>query len=89
MAERRHQNGRADLPFAIGGNSEVLYVGDPWFEPGPGQLAGPPEVMAERLRKAKSVGINQLQLRFHTRTAQELCDQLDAFGADVAPLPQH
>lgn len=86
MAERRHQNGRADRPFAIGGNSEVLYVGEPWFEPGPGQLAGPPEVMAERLRKAKSVGINQLQLRFHTRSGQELCDQIDAFGADVAPL---
>ncbi len=61
-------------------------MGDPWFEPGPGQLAGAPEPMAERLRKAKSVGINQLQLRFHTRSGQELCDQLDAFGADVAPL---
>ena len=86
MAERRQANGRGDQPFAIGGNSEVLYVGEPWFEPGPGQLAGPPEPMADRLRKAKSVGINQLQLRFHTRSAQELCDQIDAFGADVAPL---
>ncbi len=86
MAERRQANGRADRPFAIGGNSDVLYLGDPWFEPSPGQLVGAAEPMAERLRKAKAVGINQLQLRFHTRSAQELCDQIDAFGADVAPL---
>ena len=86
LTERRQANGRADQPFAIGGNSEVLYLGDPWFEPGPGQLAGSAEVVAERLRKARSIGINQLQLRFHTRSAAELCDQIDAFGAQVAPL---
>ena len=38
------------------------------------------------MRKAKGIGINQLQLRFHTRSADELCDQLDAFGTQVAPL---
>ena len=43
-------------------------------------------MIAERLRKAKAVGINQLQLRFHTRSCAELCDQIDAFGAEVAPL---
>jgi len=86
LHERREQNGRADLPFAIGGYGEVLYVGDPWFEPGPGQLAGAPEVIAERLRKSKAIGINQVQLRFHTRSCTELCDQLDAFGSQVAPL---
>ncbi len=86
LHERRQQNGRAERPFAIGGNSEVLYLGDPWFEPGPGQRAGSPEAIAERLRKAKAIGINQLQLRFHTRSADELCDQIDAFGAQVAPL---
>jgi probable F420-dependent oxidoreductase len=86
LRERREQNGRSELPFAIGGNSEVLYVGEPWFEPGPGQLAGEPAAIAERLRKAKAVGINQLQLRFHTRSCSELCDQIDAFGSLVAPM---
>jgi probable F420-dependent oxidoreductase len=86
MRERREANGRAQLPFAIGGNSGVLYVGSPWFEPGPAHLAGAPDAIAERLRKAKTVGIDQLQLRFHTRSADELCDQIDAFGAEVAPL---
>jgi probable F420-dependent oxidoreductase len=86
LAERRAANGRADRPFAVGGNSGVLYVGDPWFEPGPAHLAGPPELIAERMRKAKAIGINQLQVRFHTRSVDELCDQLDAFGTQVAPL---
>ncbi|HVN51558.1 MAG TPA: TIGR03619 family F420-dependent LLM class oxidoreductase [Acidimicrobiales bacterium] len=86
LHERREQNGRADLPFVVGGYGEVLYVGDPWFEPGPGQLAGPPEVIAERLRKSRAIGIDQVQLRFHTRSCAELCDQLDAFGSGVAPL---
>jgi probable F420-dependent oxidoreductase len=86
LRQRREENGRADLPFAIGGNSEVLYVGEPWFEPGPGQLAGAPDAIAVRLRKAKALGIDQLQLRFHTRSATELCDQIDAFGEQVAPL---
>jgi probable F420-dependent oxidoreductase len=85
LHERREQNGRADLPFVVGGNSEVLYVGEPWFDAGPGFLTGEPEAMAERMRKARTIGINQLQLRFHTRSADELCDQLDAFGSQVAP----
>jgi probable F420-dependent oxidoreductase len=86
LRERREANGRADLPFAIGGNSGVLYVGDPWFEPEPIHLAGSPDAIAERLRKSKAIGINQVQLRFHTRSADELCDQIDAFGSQVAPL---
>src|SRR3954468_1007046 len=32
LNERRQVNGRADRPFAIGANSEILYLGDPWFE---------------------------------------------------------
>jgi alkanesulfonate monooxygenase SsuD/methylene tetrahydromethanopterin reductase-like flavin-dependent oxidoreductase (luciferase family) len=86
LRERREANGRADLPFAIGGNSGVLYVGDPWFEPEPIHLAGSPDAIADRLRKSKAIGINQVQLRFHTRSADELCDQIDAFGSQVAPL---
>jgi probable F420-dependent oxidoreductase len=86
LRERREANGRGDDAFAIGGNSGVLYVGDPWFEPQAEHLTGEPEAMAERMRKAGSIGVNQLQLRFHTRSSDELCDQLDAFGAQVAPL---
>ena len=32
------------------------------------------------------MGVNHLQVRFRNRSLQELLDQMDAFGAEVAPL---
>ena len=88
LAERREQNGRADQPFAVGANAEILFLGDPWFETGPQHLTGEPEPMAERLRRYRGIGVNQIQIRFRSRSATELCDQIDRFGAEVAPLLQ-
>jgi hypothetical protein len=42
--------------------------------------------MAERLRRYREIGISQIQIRFRSRSAAELCDQIDRFGAEVAPL---
>jgi probable F420-dependent oxidoreductase len=86
LDERRQANGRADRPFAVGVNAEILYLGDPWFETGPFHLTGDPEPMADRLRRYRAIGVDQLQIRFRSRSAAELCDQIDRFGADVAPL---
>jgi probable F420-dependent oxidoreductase len=86
LAERREENGRAGQPFAVGANAEILYLGDPWFETGPQHLTGDPEPMAERLRRYRDIGVNQIQIRFRSRSAAELCDQIDRFGAEVAPL---
>jgi probable F420-dependent oxidoreductase len=86
LAERREENGRAGQPFAVGANAEILYLGDPWFETGPQHLTGDPEPMAERLRRYRDIGVNQIQIRFRSRSAAELSDQIDRFGADVAPL---
>jgi probable F420-dependent oxidoreductase len=86
LAERREENGRAGQPFAVGANAEILYLGDPWFETGPQHLTGDPEPMAERLRRYRDIGVDQIQIRFRSRSAAELCDQIDRFGAEVAPL---
>ena len=86
MAERREANGRSDRPFVVGVNAEILYLGDPWFETGPMHLTGAPEPMAERLRRYRGIGVDQMQIRFRSRSATELCDQIDRFGAEVAPL---
>ena len=32
------------------------------------------------------MGVSHLQIRFRNRSLQELLDQMDAFGRDVAPL---
>jgi hypothetical protein len=86
VTERREENGRADQPFAIGAYSELLFLGDPWFEVGPQHLTGDPEPMAERLRRYKGIGVDQIQIRFRSRSAAELCDQIERFGVEVAPL---
>ena len=88
LHERREANGRADRPFAVGANAEILFLGEPWFEVGPQHLTGEPEPMAERLRRYRGVGVDQIQIRFRSRSAAELCDQIDRFGAEVAPLPE-
>ena len=75
-----------DEPIDIGTITEVLYVGEPGWDVGSHVLSGKPEHIAERLREFGGMGVNHLQVRFRNRSLQELLDQLDAFGAEVAPL---
>jgi probable F420-dependent oxidoreductase len=70
----------------IGANCEFCYIGEPPFETGRGVLTGRPEAIAEALRAYPEMGVNQLQVRFKSRSCSELTDQMAAFGRDVAPL---
>lgn len=74
-----------DTPIDLGINTESLYIGTPSFDVGQHDLTGPAEKIAERLRSYAGLGINQLQVRFRSRSADELCDQIRAFGAAVGP----
>ena len=85
ITERRHAT-RADDPIDLGINTESLYVGEAPFELRKYDLSGEPDKIAERLRSYGSIGVNQLQIRFRSRSADELCDQIRAFGADVGSL---
>jgi hypothetical protein len=49
-------------------------------------VRGSAERLAEHLRGAADLGVDQVQVSFVTRSADELCDQIAAFAADVAPL---
>jgi probable F420-dependent oxidoreductase len=75
-----------DEPIDIGAITEVLYVGDPGWEVGRHVVSGKPDHIAERLRELGAMGVNHVQVRFRNRSLQELLDQMDAFGAEVAPL---
>lgn len=86
VREHRAATRGEDVPIDIGSFSEPLYLGDPGFDVGPYTLTGDPEPMAERLRGYGSIGVNQIQVRFRSRSVEELCDQIDAFGTQVAPL---
>jgi probable F420-dependent oxidoreductase len=85
LRELRERAGRAGQPFTIGALSGPLYVGQPGWDIGRA-VAGSPEELATFLRSLRDLGVQQIQVRFRSRDHRELCDQIRAFGADVAPL---
>ncbi len=85
LLEHRKQT-LGDEPIDLGTISEFLYVGDPGWDVGEQTLAGSPEMLADRLNEFAAMGVSHLQIRFRNRSLQELLDQMDAFGRDVAPL---
>jgi probable F420-dependent oxidoreductase len=83
--ELRGAAGR-DGGFTVGAIVPFLYVGDPGWDTGKGCLTGDAERIATYLRDYATMGVDQVQVRFRSRTCDELCDQIRAFAADVAPL---
>jgi probable F420-dependent oxidoreductase len=77
---------RGDDPIEIAANSPWLYVGTPGFAMPPGSVSGTPDTVAASLRELKAMGANLCGVRFRSRSCDELCDQIDAFGREVAPL---
>jgi probable F420-dependent oxidoreductase len=84
IRERRRQ-ARGDAPIEIGMNSGWMYVGTPRFELPPSTLTGSAEQLAAALRDIKAMGVNHCGVRFRSRSCDELVDQIDAFGCEVAP----
>ncbi|WP_031072945.1 LLM class F420-dependent oxidoreductase [Streptomyces sp. NRRL S-118] len=72
-------------PFAVGAITEALYVGDAAWEVGRRTLSGGPDALAESLRAYGAMGVDQIQVRFRSRSREELTDQMGAFAAGVAP----
>jgi probable F420-dependent oxidoreductase len=77
---------RGDDTGDIGAISEWLYVGEPSWDLGRSAVTGSADQIAEALRAWVAVGVNHLQVRFASRSADELIDQIAAFGATVGPL---
>ena len=85
---RMRQEYRAGAPLDIGGIATLLHVGTPaaGLEVPPGTVAGPAEQVAEYLRPFRAAGVGQVQVRFPSRSVEELVDQIAAFGSEVIPL---
>lgn len=75
----------AERPIDIGIHGGIFHLGQPDWEVGEHCITGGVDEIAPRLRKAVAIGATQLQLRFVARSAVELSDQLERFGADVWP----
>jgi probable F420-dependent oxidoreductase len=83
---REHRRAvRGDDPIVIGALSGPLYVGDPAWD-APRCFKGPADKLAGYLRSYREMGCDQVQVGFVSRSADELCDQIAAFAAEVAPL---
>ncbi len=76
---------RGDDPIDLGTITEFLYIGEPDWDTGEQTLCGKPDYVAERLNEFGAMGVNHMQIRFRNRSLNELLDQMDAFGRDVAP----
>ncbi|GKQ36673.1 TIGR03619 family F420-dependent LLM class oxidoreductase [Streptomyces sp. A012304] len=85
IRELREQAG-LDGEFTFGAITEPLYVGTPAWDVGRRTVTGGPQALAESLREYRAMGVDQVQVRFRSRSAAELIDQMDAFGTEVAPL---
>ncbi|WP_405771631.1 LLM class F420-dependent oxidoreductase [Streptomyces sp. NBC_01538] len=73
-------------PFTIGAITEPLYVGEPGWDVGRRTLSGAPEALAESLRAYGAMGVDQIQVRFRSRSRTELTDQIRQFGDEVGSL---
>jgi probable F420-dependent oxidoreductase len=76
---------RGDEPIVLGSLSGQLYVGEPTWDVGR-CVHGPAEKVAAYLRTHRDLGVDQVQVGFASRSAEEMCDQIAAFATEVAPL---
>ncbi|MGI5353091.1 TIGR03619 family F420-dependent LLM class oxidoreductase [Streptomyces sp. CA-250714] len=81
----RESAGLAEHPFTVGAIAEPLYVGRPAWDVGRRTRHGSPASLADTLRPYRDMGVTQLQLRFRSRSLDELLDQLALFAEQVAP----
>jgi probable F420-dependent oxidoreductase len=84
----RSLRAEAGLPeaFDVGVVAGPVFIGAPDFEVESFCRTGSAEEIAAGLRKFPPKGINQIQLGFRGRDAAEVADQIERFGAEVAPL---
>ncbi|MFF7053415.1 LLM class F420-dependent oxidoreductase [Streptomyces griseorubiginosus] len=80
---RLRQEAGLEGPFTVGAIAEPLYVGTPTWDVGRRTLSGAPDALAESLRAYRAMGVDQIQVRFRSRSAAELLDQIEEFGTEV------
>ena len=78
---------RNGAPLDIGSLSDFLYVGTPpaGLDLPSGTVSGTAERIAAYLQPFAAAGVGQVQVRFPSRSASELGDQIAAFGEEVIP----
>jgi probable F420-dependent oxidoreductase len=74
-------------PVDLGALVEYLHIGDAdGLDLGPWSVSGEPDRIAGHLRAWRDRGADHVQVRFPSRSLDELLEQIERFGADVVPL---
>jgi probable F420-dependent oxidoreductase len=85
IVDTREAAGRGGEPFAMG-DMTVLYVGEPSWKTGRFCLAGSADAVAAFLLSRQGIGVTHIQVRFRSRDAGELEEQIGLFAESVIPL---
>ena len=82
---RRRDERRPGQPLDLGVITERVYLGDADWELPRGTLSGSPSEIAASMNEYGAMGVSHLQVRFASRSRDELCDQIERFGTEVGP----
>lgn len=84
--ESWRQDARPGEPIEIGALIPPVRISDTPVELPRGAIAGTSEQVAESINELGALGVSHVQLRFVSRNARELSEQIEQFGSDVGPL---
>lgn len=81
----RADAGRADDPFTVGAIVRSLYLGDPGadWDLGKATLAADAERIRREIADYEAMGVDQVQIRFRSRSCEEYVEQVRRFAAEV------
>jgi probable F420-dependent oxidoreductase len=85
LLELREQLRPGD-PIEIGALLPLVHVGPATSDMPKHAIVGEPEQIAESIAELVALGVSHVQVRFSSRSASELCDQIEVFGSEVGPL---
>jgi probable F420-dependent oxidoreductase len=74
-----------ESPIDLGTFTEPVHIGEPTWDVGQYTATGSPDAIAERMARYRKMGVSHLQIKFPSRSCDELVDQLTRFGAEVWP----
>lgn len=86
MIRAHRDRTRPGARLELGVITELVHVGRAAWDLPRGTVTGPAEAVAASLNAYGAMGVAHLQVRFATRSAAELCEQVERFGTEVGPL---
>jgi probable F420-dependent oxidoreductase len=77
---------RPEDPIEIGALLPPVHVGPSSVDMPKHAIVGEAEQVAESIGEVVALGVSHVQVRFSSRSANDLCDQIEVFGKEVGSL---